>query len=342
MYIAFAGANHIFEVKAADKKSIETCGRNLWKLGANGMPAKLKRKLFIGIIVTAVIIYFCVRTLKGLHPGALFHMKIHWGLVVVSVIVYIYANYIRGLAFTLGIDREMDRMTAFQVMGIGHTANMIFPLHAGEGLRAAFFPPEYNAMRRTKLLIISAAADTIAIILFSLLAVPFSGFMNPALLKALWILAAVCIAGAVLFVIILLSVPRFRKYSKEYLSLDMAKMMFWVMLSWGLLLFSTWLGLAAFGFQGVEVVRMSLAVFAATNIINFIPASPGAIGLFEYGVILGLGGLGIDRSTALAVALLLHMIQYVALLPMGAVLYFHALHGKYGKALKEEWRKKQE
>ena len=85
---------------------------------------------------------------------------------------------------------------------------------------------------------------------------------------------------------------------------------------------------------------MSLAVFAATNIINFIPASPGAIGLFEYGVILGLGGLGIARDTALAVALLLHMIQYAALLPMGAVLYFQALHGKYGKALKEEWRKK--
>lgn len=306
------------------------------------MSKKLKRKLFLGIIVTVVIVYFSVITLKDLDPGELFHMRINWGMVLLSVAVYIYANYVRGLAFPYGIDREMDRLTGFQVMGIGHAANMIFPLHAGEGLRAAFFPPHYSAMRRTKLMIISAAADTVGILLVSLLAVPFCGFMNPVLFQALWILTLVFFGGTAAFAVALLCVPRFRKYSKEYLSADMAKMMFWVVASWLLLLLSTWFGVLAFGYPWAQAARMSLAVFAATNIINFIPASPGAIGLFEYGVILGLGGLGMGRPAALAIALLLHIIQYVALLPMGAVLYSMAIHGKYAKALKEEWHRKQE
>ncbi|MDR3551641.1 MAG: lysylphosphatidylglycerol synthase domain-containing protein, partial [Clostridia bacterium] len=98
--------------------------------------------------------------------------------------------------------------------------------------------------------------------------------------------------------------------------------------------------LVAFGFSAETSVRLSLAVFAATNIINFIPASPGAIGLFEYGAILGLGGLGIPQSTALAAGLLLHMIQYMALLPLGAVLYIAAAHGKLREAVGEKWHGK--
>jgi uncharacterized protein (TIRG00374 family) len=194
-------------------------------------------------------------------------------------------------------------------------------------------------MRRTKLLIISAIADVIAIILLSLLAVPFSGFTDPYVLNALRILSLSCLTGAVLFMAVIFFVPRFHKHTKNYISIDMMKMMFWVILSWALLLLSTWLGLMAFGFYAMESMRMSLAVFAATNIINFIPASPGAIGLFEYGTILALGGLGIEQTTAFSVSLLLHLIQYVALLPMGAVLYMIALHGKYGETIRHLWRK---
>jgi uncharacterized membrane protein YbhN (UPF0104 family) len=78
---------------------------------------------------------------------------------------------------------------------------------------------------------------------------------------------------------------------------------------------------------------MSLAVFATTNLVGFIPASPGSVGLFEYGVIIGLAGLGIQQSVALPAGLLLHFIQYAALLPLGIVLSILAFHGKYGKAI---------
>jgi Predicted integral membrane protein len=301
------------------------------------MPTKTKLKLLIGLSITAIVIYYSIEALKGLHVGELFHSDINWGFTVVSVLIFGYANYIRGLAYTRGIDRDMDRMTAFEIVGIGHAANMVLPFHVGEGLRAAFFPKEYSAIRRTKLLIIPAFADFAAIMMLSIPAVPFAGFKDQNLLKALWILTFLCIAAFILFMILIFFLPRLRSYLSEYLNFDAVKMMFWVVLSWVLLLVSTWIGLVAFGFPWVASIRMSLAVFAATNIINFIPATPGAIGLFEYGTILGLGGLGIDQTTALSASLLLHLIQYAALLPLGIFLYVKSLHGQYGEALSKMW-----
>ncbi|WP_088188491.1 lysylphosphatidylglycerol synthase domain-containing protein [Desulfosporosinus sp. FKA] len=297
------------------------------------MPNATKLKLISGMLITVVVIYYSIGAIKDLHVEQVFSSNISWSLTFFSIAVYIYANYIRGLAYTRGIDRDMDRMTALQIVGLGHAANMVLPFHVGEGLRAAFFPPSYSALRRTKLLIIPAFADFAAIMLVSIPAVPFAGFKDQNLLKALWILTFLCIAVFIVFGILIVLLPRLRSYFDEYLNFDTVKMMAWVILSWVLLLVSTWIGLVAFGFSWGASIRMSLAVFAATNIINFIPATPGAIGLFEYGTILGLGGLGIDQTTALSASLLLHLIQYAALLPLGIFLYIVALRGQYGAAL---------
>lgn len=116
-------------------------------------------------------------------------------------------------------------------------------------------------------------------------------------------------------------------------------MVMWVALSWIILVAAFWLGLVAFGFRLVESIQMAFAVFVVTNIVNLIPASPGGIGLFEYGTIVGLGGFGIEKSVALSASLLLHLIQYLALLPLGVFLYITAIHGKYGQAIKDALKK---
>ncbi len=304
------------------------------------MHQKTKIQLLVGVIVTAVIFYYTAKLLRDLELSVVFHWDINWGFAAVSMMIYIYANYVRGLAYTHGIDPEIDHMTAFEIVGIGHTLNMVLPLHAGEGIRAAFFPSGYSALRRTKLLIIPAFADLIAIMLISAISVPFVRFSDPNLLKAIWILSLICIGACILIAALAVFVPKLHGYFYEYFNWSLAKMMAWVILSWLFLLVSTWLGLVAFGFDAVGAIRLSLAVFAATNIINFIPASPGAIGLFEYGTILGLSGLGVDRATALSAGLLLHLMQYVALLPLGVFLYMHALHGKYGDVLRSVWHKR--
>jgi uncharacterized membrane protein YbhN (UPF0104 family) len=295
---------------------------------------KTKIKLLLGIIITILVIYYSFKTLGGFDLSDVFHLKTNWFLVFVSIVICAYSNYIRGLGYTLGIDPNINRLTALQIVGIGHAANMILPLHIGDGLRFAFFPENYTALRRTQLVMIPAIADSIAIIVISLLAVPFSGFKDPRFVNVLWILFFSCIALITLLLVIIYFIPRLRTYVHHYLTVGMLKMMLWVLFSYILLLLSIWVGLIAFGFSWEASLRMSLTIFATTNFVGFIPASPGAVGLFEYGVIIGLAGLGIQQSEALPAGLLLHLIQYAALLPLGLVLSILAFHGKYGKAFK--------
>jgi uncharacterized membrane protein YbhN (UPF0104 family) len=79
----------------------------------------------------------------------------------------------------------------------------------------------------------------------------------------------------------------------------------------------------AYGYNAYDSIKMSFAIFAATNVVMLLPSTPGGIGLFEYGVVLGLEGFGITKFPAKEVGMLLHLIQYAALLPLGAWLYFH-------------------
>lgn len=304
------------------------------------MSTKTKLKLIVGIVVTILIIDYTFRALGRLDLNHLLDIKINWFLAFVSVVINIFSNYARSLGYTLGIDPNINRITAFQIVGIGHAANMVLPLHIGDGLRFAFFPGDYSPLRRTKLVIIPSLADFIAIIMLSLLAVPFSGFRDHRLVRALWILFLLCILFIVLSLAVIYFVPLFRSYFNEFLNVGMLKMMYWVILSWVLFLLATWLGLVACGFHLIPSLRMSFAVFAATNIVNLIPASPGAVGLFEYGVIIGLAGLGIGESAALSAGLLLHLIQYAALLPIGVVLFIVALRGKYGRTIRSLLRQK--
>ncbi len=301
------------------------------------MPTKTKIKLIAGFIVTAAIIYCSVLVLKNLNMSVVFKSKINWFLAFLAVVIYIYSNYIRALAYTRGIDPEIDAMTSLEIIGIGHALNMVLPLHAGEGMRIVFFPSSYTPLKRTKLLLITLFSDFIAVVIISLFTLPFASFTDPNIIKAVWILSLVCVGACILLAVLVSTVPRIHNYIGEYWNISLIKMMIWVFLSWLLIVMSIWLGLIAFGFNAFESISMSLAVFVATNIINLIPASPGAIGLFEYGTILGLGGLGVDSNTALSASLLLHLIQYAALLPLGAYLYIHALRGKYGEVLRSMW-----
>jgi uncharacterized membrane protein YbhN (UPF0104 family) len=305
------------------------------------MSAKTKIKLFFGFILTAVVFYYLFRKLgRSLDLNHLLAMKINWFLAAVSVSLQMFSNYLRAMGYTLGIDPNINRITALQIVSIGHGANMILPLNIGDGLRFAFFPSDYNALRRTKLVMIPALADFVVIIILSLLAVPFAGFKDHRLVRILWILFFICIVAIVLTLLITYFVPRLRNYFNDFLNLGLLNMLFWVFLSWVALLFATWVGLMACGFHWLPSLRLSFAVFAATNLVNLIPSSPGAVGLYEYGVIIGLSGLGIQQSTALSIGLVLHLFQYSAFLPMGIVLFIMAVSGKYGKTIRTMLRQR--
>ena len=304
------------------------------------MTKRVRIQLVVGCAVTAVIIYFSIVTLKKLHLNVVFRSDVNWGLVVLSIIIYIYSNYIRGLAFTKGIDPDLDRMTSLEIIGLGHALNMVLPLHAGEVLRMAFFPPSYSVARRTKLMLISILADAFVVNVISIASLPFADVKDPTFMRIMWIVLFVMAAFLITLVLIVLFVPKARAYVQEYLNKSLLKMLMWVALSWIILIAAFWLGLVAFGFRFGEAIPMSFTVFVITNIINLIPASPGAIGLFESGTVIALGSFGVASETALSASLLLHVIQYLTLVPLGIFLYIMAMRGRYAAAIRSALRNK--
>lgn len=63
---------------------------------------------------------------------------------------------------------------------------------------------------------------------------------------------------------------------------------------------------------GLPLTIGQLGVVFVVSVVGYsIPSSPGAIGIFDAAMVLGLGWFGVDKSQGLAVALLLRMVHYL-------------------------------
>jgi uncharacterized membrane protein YbhN (UPF0104 family) len=278
-------------------------------------------KIIVGIVISAAVIYYSIKAMGGLNPGQILSMKINWWLAALSAVLFAFSNYIRGLSYTFGVDRNISHMMAFRIIGIGHSTNMVLPLHAGEALRFPYFPKSYSMLERTKQVAIQGATDLIVIVLLAIISLPFTGFKEP-LLSILRIVSLIIAALIVAAVLLVIFVPALKKYSGAYMTAKAARMFLWALLSWLTILLSMWVAVIALGYAPGRSAGYALATFTATNIANFIPASPGGLGLFEYGVVLGLGGLGVPMAESKLIGVYLHFLQYLAMLPLGAALYF--------------------
>lgn len=290
------------------------------------MKNKLGIRIGVGIAITAVMIYMAARELGGLNPAVLFQSNVNWWLFLVAALMFGAGQFVRVFVYPYGIDRGLDIGTASRIVLVGNLANMFLPLRAGEGLRFTFFPPSYRASRRTRLLVIPGVVDVVVMALLSILAVPLAaGNMHPGTERVLEVIAGVLFLLSVSFVVAGLVDRRLRRVMHRCLTQGSMRMVGWVFCSWTLLMVSNWVGMLAFQFSPVTSIRMAFAVFATSNIVLFIPSSPGGLGVFEYAVVLALRFFGVPGLSAVPVALLLHLAQYVALLPLGAVAYLSGL-----------------
>lgn len=63
---------------------------------------------------------------------------------------------------------------------------------------------------------------------------------------------------------------------------------------------------------GLDLTVFQLGVVFVVSVVGYsIPASPGAIGIFDAALVLGLGWFGVGKNEGLAVALLLRMVHYL-------------------------------
>lgn len=275
-----------------------------------------------GLLIAAAAVAWTVKATGGAGFSLVLRACVSLPCVLASAALLAGSTFVRSLVYPCGLAREMPVPAAWKVVAVGNAANLLLPFHAGEGVRFALFPKGTRAAERLRLLLFPGMLDIAVILILSMAAVPLAGFRDPVLLRLLR-LAAVGFPGVCLLLLaVLLCIPAARGEVLRYLDGAGLRAGLWVALSWALVLLSNWMGVLALGYRPEDAAEIAAAVFAATGLAMLVPSSPGGIGVYEYAVVAGLGGLGVPADAAGLVGVTLHFVQYLALLPLGAALYF--------------------
>lgn len=278
-------------------------------------------KYTAGFAVTVAAFYFSIYAVKGIDFAAVFSSQINWVFVAISVIFFMLSVIVRSMALTYGVEPDLSFAESMQIIAIGNAANMILPFRAGEALRLLVFPKRYKAGQRAGLVLVPGIFDIAFMLLTSVAAVFIADFKDNFYLFALKAVSCSFLAGFALIFIILLIIPKTRVKVFRYLTLGGAKMVGFVGLSCILTLLSTFTVFASFGLDPKTAFEYTFGSTGGINIIGVIPSSPGNIGVFEWSVIYGLNCLNADINTAKIVALVLHAVQYLAVIPLGLLMY---------------------
>ena len=90
---------------------------------------------------------------------------------------------------------------------------------------------------------------------------------------------------------------------------------------WTLAAWSAYLALYALGLCFMAGLPWSwpmvLTVFAVATLGFAVPGAPGGMGVYEASMVLALGWFGVDRDRAFAVALAMHLLQYLPVTALG-------------------------
>lgn len=295
-------------------------------------------EIIAGVLITVVILYFSFLALGKIDFRTIKSLSINWVFVGLAVAAFVGSNYAKGAMYSFGIAKGMPLFDAVRFNSVGNAVNMVLPLKFGEGFKLSLFPKEYSVVARGKLFGLSMALDCVSIIFFAVLSILFSTFKKDVIgynldLKSLVILSSVIIGilgvGGV-------GIGMLFKNTRKQI-IELAKDHVWTalsfnLLSWGLLYLSKVFSLLALigMFPPTQSIKLALLVTVTTNIAIIIPSTPGALGLFEFAVVIALmQSPNVNIAEATAAGIVIHVIQYIGLVPMGLYYYFKGLRKKY-------------
>jgi uncharacterized protein (TIRG00374 family) len=316
-------------------------------------PALRGALTWAGLLVSLVFIYFAFR---GIDFGGLqtaLARSDYWALVP-ALFVLAVAIVLRAVRWRILFPPEWRppiRIVTNALL-IGYLFNSILPARAGEAARVVAL--KQRAGTPTFVALGTVVAER-AVDVLVLLALLFAA--APVLPTAEWLPRAL-ILGAILFVAIAVVFVAFALYgerparfmlqplrllpgmSRERIELAAANLVrgFAVFrrsaiavpafaltaVSWILIALAFWICMDGFhlglGFSAGVLVVVSV------NLAMILPSGPAAIGVFEAATLVALLPFGIDRSSALSYALVLHGLNFLPFIVFGyAALHYHTL-----------------
>ncbi|HEX6390721.1 MAG TPA: lysylphosphatidylglycerol synthase transmembrane domain-containing protein [Solirubrobacteraceae bacterium] len=303
----------------------------------------------VGLAVTVVCMYVAVRGVDFDDAmQALRDAELIW--LVPALPVFSVAIFLRGLRWwALYHDEQRPPLRAVMYgLLVGYFFNNILPARAGEAARIIALHSRARQTPRAEIIatvVVERVFDMLALLLILLCAYPWlpeiSWLRNAAILGAI-----ITVVLAVLIVLIvrydaravhwLLSpLRRIRRPGfaerVESAAINATRGLFALrnpviairgfaltVASWVVLAISYWILMDAFHLE--LPLDAAILVTVAINLSLVLPSSPAALGVFEAATIIALNAFDVPHADALSYALVLHVLNLVPFLVIGAVL----------------------
>jgi len=328
-------------------------------------------RLWIGIVISAVFLFFSLRGLKLSEFWSALQGANYWWLIP-GVAVYFLGVWVRAWRwhYMLRPLKKIPTKNMFPIVTIGYMGNNIYPARAGEVLRAAVLRQREGVPISASLatVIIERIFDGVVMLAFVFLNLPElarltrdSGMVEGVDIPRLALYGAIVFVGVLLVFIAAAMFPKVtekivdffvdrfvparlrektRDLSMRFLSgleslrspFDALMIFFTTVIIWLLETGKYFFVMFAFDFQ-VSFFALML-MNGIVNLTTTLPSAPGYIGTFDWFGIAVLMAYGVDRANATSYTLVLHVALWFPITVLGALYYFRQPL-RWGKGIQE-------
>lgn len=312
------------------------------------MNSRSKRTaISIGLLVSAALLFF---TFRGLRPEQFLNnlRQLHLPLLVIAVLIYFLAVAVIALRwqFLLRAAQRIPLHSLIRIVTIGYMGNTVYPLRAGEALRAYLLHRNHQVpfARASATILVERVFDGLVMLSFVLLGLLLTDVQS-AQVKTIAAVTAPLFAGAVLVLFFLAAQPnRLRQLIHSLLSIlpqqigtaigDISEDIIAGLrglrsrayltgagassfVTWALEAIVYWVVMFAFGLE--LSYPLALLIVGTVNLAGLIPVSPGQVGVYEFVASAILIAAGIPAATAAAYAVVAHIIVALPVTVVGFV-----------------------
>ncbi|MCF7807761.1 MAG: flippase-like domain-containing protein [Candidatus Marinimicrobia bacterium] len=306
-------------------------------------------KFIISIAVSLVLIWFSFKDLEW-EPFWLAIQSIKYGYLLLGAILLITSNIFRAVRWRILLlpQKVVKRKQIFEAVMMGYMGNNVLPFKLGEVLRAMVVSKRHGIK-------ISGVGASVVVergldIFSFLLLAGIYGAIYPSFETAR-LLAQLALAAIVLALFFGFWMNRNHdkyfgmienwagkmketghpKRGEHALALFHGLETIWRMpkpihvlwqtiVLWALYFSITYLAVLAFGFglSAGNLLEVAMILMIFTTFSLSVPAAPGYVGTYHYAVIAALALFGIENDAARALAVVLHLMNYLIYTPIGA------------------------
>jgi glycosyltransferase 2 family protein len=330
---------------------------------ANGRPMKAgwrsaaKSRLAINVVTVAVTLGFAYIAFSGINLSlawrALRTSDYWW--VLASLVAFGLGNLTRGLRWRslFAHGRRPPATTVTNAMMVGYLYNNIMPARAGEAARVVVLTQrsDISPVEIVATVVLERLYDVLGILVLFFAAepwLPHVSWFGAAAVAAIVLAALISAAALVLAVfgdrplrVLLRPLARFSLFSGERLEHTLAELVHglsglrhprlaleafaWTIAAWLLTALCAYFVTIAFHLHLPFASGILIAVAIGAGMI--LPSSPAAVGVFEGAALIALTAYDIPHSSALPAALVLHLVNFVPFVLVGAgLLHYNSRH----------------